>query len=232
MDISMEPLDLRPAVTATQQVFDALYAAIVTLRLRPGTKLSEAEIARQMNVSRQPVRDAFFRLSKLGFLDIRPQRGTLVTKIEARAVLDAAFVRTALEVECCKLVARRATPADIRALRDCLTAQQEAAGGADPHRFHALDEDFHRLLCQISGQAHVWDLILEQKAHMDRVRFLTLSGNRPRDVIAEHAALVEAIASGDPAGAEDRIRSHLGTIRTDLPRVRSSHPECFDEAPE
>lgn len=227
----MPPIDTQPTVSATEQVFEALYGAIVTLRLRPGTKLSEAEIARQLAVSRQPVRDAFFRLSKLGFLQIRPQRGTLVTKIQPAAVLDAAFVRTALEVECCKLAAGRINSSEIRALREFLAAQETAVGESDPDRFHALDEAFHRALCRIGGHAHAWDLILEQKAHMDRVRYLTLSRDRQHEVIAEHARLVDAIAAGDPLAAEDRIRSHLGAIRSDLPRVAASHPEFFDEAP-
>ena len=232
MEVSIDPIYIRPARTATEQVFESLYSAIVTLRLEPGTKVSEAEIAKRLDVSRQPVRDAFFRLSKLGFLQIRPQRGTLVTKILPGAVLDAAFVRIALEVECCKLAAGRITPAEISELRQLLAAQKEAAGSPDPSHFHALDEEFHHTLCRISGHAHAWDLILEQKAHMDRVRYLTLSARRQHDVTADHGQLVEAIASGDPAAAEAEIRRHLGTIRSDLPRVLSTHPEYFDEAPE
>lgn len=75
------PVGLTPATSATEQVFQSLYAAVVTLKLLPGTKVSEAEVARQMDVSRQPVRDAFFRLSELGFLTIRPQRATLISRI-------------------------------------------------------------------------------------------------------------------------------------------------------
>ena len=62
--------------SVTDQVFEALYRKVLLVELPPGTKLSELDVARQLGVSRQPVRDAFFRLSKLGFLQIQPQRAT------------------------------------------------------------------------------------------------------------------------------------------------------------
>ena len=228
--LALDPIPAEPAVTTTDQVFAALYAAVISLRLAPGRKLSEADIARQLGVSRQPVRDAFFRLSKLGFLQIRPQRGTLVTKISARAVFDAAFVRTALEAECVRLAAERLTPGDLAMLRDHLARQGRALDAGDPQAFHALDDSFHLALCTIAGHRHVWELILEQKAHMDRVRFLTLSADRQREVLADHTALVEAIAARSPGAADAELRRHLGTIHADLPKIRAAHPGVFDEA--
>lgn len=67
--------------SVADQVFEGLYDRIVSLALAPGTRLSESEVAKVFDVSRQPVRDAFWRLSKLGFLTIRPQRATLVAGI-------------------------------------------------------------------------------------------------------------------------------------------------------
>ena len=103
---AMTPLSTLAPRTATDQIFDVLYSAVISLQLPPGTKVSEAELAKQLDVSRQPVRDAFFRLSKLGFLSIRPQRATQVTRISEKAVLDAAFVRTAIEAECLRHCAK------------------------------------------------------------------------------------------------------------------------------
>lgn len=99
MTVTIKPLE-NQQLSATDQVFQALYDAVVSVDLPPGTKVSEAEIASQLGVSRQPVRDAFFRLSNLGLLSIRPQRATLITQISLQAVYDAVFTRTALEVEC------------------------------------------------------------------------------------------------------------------------------------
>src|ERR1700743_552216 len=87
------------------QVFHTLRSSIVTMRLTPATALSEQEIADRLNVSRQPVREAFIKLSEIGLVRVLPQRGTFVVKISAKAVTDARFVRAA--VECA--IARRAS---------------------------------------------------------------------------------------------------------------------------
>lgn len=227
-DFSIEPLTLMPNQTATDQVFDALHAALISVQLEPGTKVSEADIAKKLDVSRQPVRDAFFRLSKLGFLAIRPQRATLVTKISEPAVLDAVFIRVALEVECVRRATDRLTDADADALRDNLARQHDALNKRDKSAFHALDEAFHQSICRIAGHAHAWDLILEQKAHMDRVRFLTLSETRRQTVYAQHSQLVGSMIDRDIAAAERQIREHLGEMHQTLGQIREEYAAYFD----
>jgi DNA-binding GntR family transcriptional regulator len=229
-DLSLAPLTPQPTQTATHQIFRALYDAVVSLELPPGAKLSEAEIAKRFDVSRQPVRDAFFQLSRLGFIAIRPQRATLVTKISERAVLDAAFIRTAIEVECLRMAMQGPGAQDLGRLRNALAQQRDAIDATDPAAFHACDEEFHALLCAMAGQDHAWELIQEKKAHMDRVRWLTLSVDRRHGVLAEHTAIVDALEAGDPLEAEQRLRAHLGDIRTTLPLIRQAHAAYFEGA--
>ncbi|MCT8161309.1 GntR family transcriptional regulator [Pseudoruegeria sp. SHC-113] len=217
------------ANSATEQVYQALYDAVISLELPPGSKVSEAEIARRLDVSRQPVRDAFFRLSKVGFLSIRPQRATLITRISKKAVQDAVFTRIALEVECLREAMRNLTPADVNALKTNLASQEAALANPDPARFHALDEALHEKLCQIAGHPHAWVLIQEQKAHMDRVRYITLSAERRHKVLGEHGALLSAIIEGDAAKAEERLRSHIGAIHQTLDEARAQNPDFFED---
>ncbi|MFW2586642.1 GntR family transcriptional regulator [Sagittula sp. SSi028] len=213
--------------SATDMVFDTLYQAVISLQLPPGTRVSEAEVAQQLDVSRQPVRDAFFRLSNLGFLAIRPQRATLITPISPTAIRNALFVRVAIECECLQAAAQRMDPSGADRLRALLSAQQEAA---DPTAFYQLDEAFHREIAEIAGHGHAWDLITEQKAHMDRVRLLTLSSARQHQAQAEHVALAEALIAGDLTTAQSRLRAHLNDILNALDKARADHPEYFDPA--
>jgi DNA-binding GntR family transcriptional regulator len=226
---AMTPLSTLAPRTATDQIFDVLYSAVISLQLPPGTKVSEAELAKQLDVSRQPVRDAFFRLSKLGFLSIRPQRATQVTRISEKAVLDAAFVRTAIEAECLRHCAKRWNETHSRQLHANLAQQTAALNDPDRSNFHALDEAFHRMLCEIAGHAHAWELIREQKAHMDRVRYLTLSENRRREVHAEHTAIIDALDAGDATKAERILREHLGEIRSTVRTMREEHAAYFED---
>jgi DNA-binding GntR family transcriptional regulator len=228
--IQLKPLAQAPFQSATDLVFESLYVAVVQLDLPPGTRLSEAEVAERLGVSRQPVRDAFFRLASRGFLLIRPQRATLVTRISEAEVLRAAFIRIALETACLRAAADRVTQADITRLRGLLASQAEAAARQDAPGFHALDEAFHADLCAIAGQPRVWDLIQEQKGHMDRARFLSLSFNQ-RAAQAEHVAILDALEAGATTLAVERLDMHLGKICAHLPQIRASHPDHFDETP-
>ena len=213
--------------SATDQVFDVLYDAVVSVKLAPGTKVSEAEFAKHLNVSRQPVRDAFFRLSNLGLLSIRPQRATLITQISESAVAHAVFTRTALEVECLTTAMAHNAPALIAALTDSVY-QQEQALGADAANFHALDEAFHETICTASGHEHVWALIRERKAHLDRIRFLTLSTARQQHVVTEHSAIVGAVKSRDAARAETLLRHHIGAVIDVVPELKAQFPTYFE----
>ena len=224
----LTPLNpIQPAST-TDMVFDRLYDAVVSLALLPGTKISEAEIARDLGVSRQPVRDAFFRLSKLGFVSIRPQRATLVTRISETAVLRASFIRTALELACLNAALPRLTADDLDNLETDIAAQEAASAAGDKAGFHALDDRFHRRICTIAGHSHAWDLIREHKAHMDRVRFLSLAFGSS-DALEDHRHLLRALRAGDGTTAEQVMRRHLGRIHGVTARLRADHAAYFSE---
>ena len=228
MNDQLRSLIPAPVMSTTDQVFDAMYRAIIKLDLPPGTKVSEADISKQLGVSRQPVRDAFFRLSEKGFLLIRPQRATLITKISEKGVRDAHFVREALEAACVIEATKRATSADLTELEQLIEDQQRAVDTRDREKFHDLDETFHKTICEIAGHGHVWTLIREKKAQMDRVRFLTLSSDSQlaKD---EHVRLFDAIRSRDTALAEKMLRSHVSRILTVLPRIRVEHAQYFED---
>jgi DNA-binding GntR family transcriptional regulator len=221
---------LRPP-TATDEVYQALYDQVVTLALPPGTRLSEAEVARQMGVSRQPVRDAFYRLSKSGFLVVRPQRATVVSQISESAVRQALFIRTALELETFRVAMERLSAEDLADLEALLAEQAEAVAAVDHDRFHALDDEFHRQICRRSGLEFVWMLIRENKAHMDRVRFQSLPFGAEL-ALSDHRAILSALTARDAEAGASAVRTHLGRIVDILAKVRTTHGGHFaDEKP-
>ena len=224
--VRLSGFDVVRAPTAADRVFDVLYEQVVTLALPPGTRLSEVEVAKAAGVSRQPVRDAFWRLSQLGFLTIRPQRSTEVSAISERSVMQARFVRTALEVETVRIGAARFGAEEYAVLDGLIAAQAAAVAAEDREGFHALDDEFHRRICALSGHEFAWTLIREKKAHMDRVRFLSLSFGAGL-ALEDHREIVAAMRSGDVEAAVGAIRIHLGRIEDILARVRVTHGQHF-----
>ena len=182
----VEPLRLRRfeavrSPSVTDQIFATLYNDVVTLALPPGSKLSEVEVSRQFDVSRQPVRDAFYRLSQLGF-PRRPSSAGHDGQPDLRGGgAPGALHPDAIEIETARVGDR---PPDRRGFRRARRQPRRAGGGGreqDRIGFHGLDDDFHRRICEMAGLDFAWSLIRDTKAQMDRVRFLSLAvGARER----------------------------------------------------
>lgn len=213
-------------ISVVDQLYAALRAAIIDNALSPGTRISEAEVAQQYGISRQPVREAFITLANEGLLEVRPQRGTFVAKISLSDVMDARFVREAVEADIVKLLAQTPDAALVAGLRAQLVRQQDLVGGS-ARDFMEADEIFHRTLAEGAGKGKAWRTVVEMKAQMDRVRFLS-SMKFPVDrLIDQHREVVEGIATGDVARAERSMRLHLQGILTDLPLIKQERPEYF-----
>lgn len=217
--------EIRPSVA--DQVFKLLHERILTLELAPLTKISEADIAKRLGVSRQPVREAFKRLERLGFLQIRPQSGTVVSLISEEAIERARFIRTGLEVQMARTACEVLAPDDIAALQSLIDQQKIAADKGDAALFHRLDEDFHGGICARSGHAYVWELIHDHKAHMDRVRMLTLSPGSQQLALQEHGEILKAIAAKDPEAAMASMTKHLSRIEELIARIKTLNHDWF-----
>lgn len=214
--------------TIGHRVFEALKLAIVQLQLRPGNLLSEAEVAKQLGVSRQPVREAFIKLAEVGLVEVRPQRGTFVVLISRRDVENARFIRAAIEVAVLRKACLEASEEDITQLRDIIKRQREASAAGDLAHFLKLDEMLHQGIAKSVDCEHAWRVLESLKAQMDRVRYLSLSLATPIDtLINQHEKIVDAIAAHDPDAADTAMQEHLAEILTSLPKIATANPDMF-----
>ncbi|MDX1780458.1 MAG: GntR family transcriptional regulator [Thalassovita sp.] len=208
------------------QVLSALRSTILFGEFKPGRRLSEQEIAQLMQVSRQPVREAFIRLGVEGLVEIRPQRGTFVSKISIGEVHDSRFVREAVESDLARLAALNITPEMRAELEDILARQK--SGSHDALSFMELDEALHRTLAEAAGKPQIWAYLQKLKSQMDRVRFLVAMDLPIEELIAQHEDIVRAVADGDEDKAEQATRRHLRQILIDLPKIVETYPDYFD----
>ncbi|MFD9897767.1 GntR family transcriptional regulator [Mesorhizobium sp. NPDC059025] len=227
MQIAEVPAGISLGETVGPQVYRLLRRRIIQAELLPGERLSESEVAKSLSVSRQPVREAFIKLSEEGLVQVLPQRGTFVTRISVAAVMDARFVREAIEADVVRMVAESRAAGAIDELRRQV-AQQKGVPHSDRAAFLRLDELFHRTLAASAGKSYAWNVIEGVKAQMDRVRFLSVDDMHVTRLIDQHERIVEAIASGDQNGAEQAMRLHLREILNSLPAIASGRAELFD----
>ncbi|MBX9457976.1 MAG: GntR family transcriptional regulator [Rhizobium sp.] len=227
--MGLENLKSETGETTAAQVERDLRESIIRLELAPGTRLSEQEIATRMGVSRQPVREALIALGKSKLVDIRPNRGTVVVRISARQMMEARFVREAIETA----VARRASESFdswTRRRIDTILSRQKAAEEMHDHNaFRREDEQFHIAIAEGAGCGMAWNAVADIKAHMDRVCNLQLRHqDSMKNLIAEHEAIIAAIDSRDAEAAAAAMRRHLNGILSDLPQIEASHPDLFE----
>ncbi len=214
--------------TIADEIFRLLREEIIALELLPGQQLSEAEVARKFDVSRQPVREAFLRLADLDLLEIRPQRATLVTKISLAKVTHTRFVRAALEVETVREATRVATAGSLDSLRENLEQQTQARSDNDPGMIATLDYRFHQLICIAAARPLVFDVVSEFKAHTDRICRIELSDSAGMaETIAGHTSIVNAIVDGDTASAVEMTRVHLAHLDDTIASALARFPQYF-----
>lgn len=219
------PLD--PGAAVSPQLFMRLRNRIVRGELEPGARLSEVDVAACYSTSRQPVREAFIKLSEAGLIDIRPQRGSFVSRIDVASVLAAQFVREAVEADIVRAATDRADADMLAELDGNIAAQESAVDDSDPQAFMALDEAFHRMIAEIAGQGAGWSFLKSLRTQMDRVRHLSAS-QFPREILVrQHRQIVDAIRAGQADEAEQRMRLHLRRILDDIPVVAAAKPDFF-----
>lgn len=210
------------------QIYGFIRDAIVSMELLPGQMISETALAEQFGVSRTPVREALIQLSNIGFVDVLPQRGTYVSKFSMDKILEARFIREALEVSVVTFLADHVTNDIVQTGEKIIAEQKVAAKDDDPLAFQKLDDKFHQTLAGFTSYARVASLIEAEKAHMDRVRNLSLhiSGQYKR-IIAQHNAIIKAIKAGSSAEAAKAMSVHMKDVYNILEVIPQEHPEYF-----
>lgn len=226
MHKTIDPTEPR---TTTDIVFDSLFNAVQNLELLPGSRISEAEVANRMGVSRQPVRDAFNRLGNLGLLTIRPQRATEVRGFSMPEIENARFVRLAVELEVVERACRVWDDACQDALQANLDRQVETVESGRPDALHALDYEYHRLICDLGGNALAFNTIEQCKSVVDRLCKLSFGReNEATAVLQDHHAIAAALQAGSVKKARSAVKRHLSRLDDTIREIHETHSDYFE----
>ena len=208
-----------------------LTRAIVEGRLGPGSRVVEAETARQMGVSRAPVREAARRMERQGLLVAKPRHGFFVREITVKEIDDLYSIRLALE-ECA--VAGACTRIDaagiarLQAQIDLMCAQTLSL--TPPQRIQ-LDLQFHLMLCELSGNERLLRLFATIETEVRMI--IALLDNHYQDplfVARAHQPILDAIVAQDEAGARAQMREHITSAwRHVRDLFTSQHPQASRE---
>jgi DNA-binding GntR family transcriptional regulator len=196
--------------TLSRSAYLQLQQAIRDGAIRQGVLYSENELAETLGMSRTPVREALISLSREGLIEIESQRGFRLRILSTDQRQEIFDLRSLLESYTARRLAQSATEQDVRRLTELVDAQERLGAGAGQPEFLALDEQFHLLQSELLGLERTHATMTSLRGAMWLIGFEALAlPERYRDVIAEHRAIVDAIARRQPDAAAAASRAHI-----------------------
>lgn len=203
--MTLRPLTQPPVLR--DQVYSTLEELIIDRSLPPGTRLLESELAQQLNVSRNPVREALTLLAHSGWVDLRPRHGAVVHEPTPKEIDDFFQVRTVLEADGARLAAVKATSSDVEALHQLLEAGIDRVHRGDEAGTVAANSAFHDRVSAIADN-RVLDEVLGLMKKRLRWYFAPVARIRGAASWDEHGHLLTAIADNDGERAAAVMRAH------------------------
>jgi DNA-binding GntR family transcriptional regulator len=187
-----------------------LREAIVSGRLRPGTKISDHRVAEEMGISRAPVREAIRQLAARGLTEEIPRRGAFVARLTSGGVNQVYECRRALEGLAARRIATGAGGAGAIGRLQAIVHEMDDAG--DPLLRARIDHRFHRTLCDLTGNdwlVRLYEQLADQSLMMQAIDAAVHADADRRDLVIQHQPIVDAIATGKEDRAEEAIVAHI-----------------------
>lgn len=205
----------------------AIRQGIVTLELKPGSMISEQDIADELGLSRTPVHEAFQELAQTKIIEILPQRGSRISLIDMSLVEEAVFFRSTLESAVTELACASATDDDIRQLDDNINLQEFYLGKDNAEKIMSLDNSFHKYIYKMTNKMRCYSMIQLMNIHHDRVRELHLHTADISVIVEEHKRILEHFRAHDRTGIKELIETHLKHLYLDEQELRKKYAEYF-----
>jgi DNA-binding GntR family transcriptional regulator len=203
----MSALSLAPRALY-EEVAELLRQRIFRRELEPGSWIDEVKLAQEYGISRTPLREALKVLAAEGLVTMKVRRGAYVTEVSERDLSDVYHLLALLESDAAAVVAERATDAQVKELQKLHQELEAAVKNRD--KFFAVNERFHMRLLELADNRWRDQMVadLRKVMKLNRHNSLLKSG-RIQESLAEHAALMDALAKRDPQAARERMQEHF-----------------------
>ena len=205
--------------TLSEQVFTELKGRILGYRWPAGERLHVDQIAKELDVSVSPVKEALKQLEATGLVEIHARRGTRVRSFTEQDVVDIFAAREILEPNVAIQAIRNggvdgAMMAELDETISRLEALRDGAGFTSVVGAMEADGDFHRAIARGTGNRVLESMqsALADQAHL--IRYFSTTAPRALDTLAEHRAIRDALVAGDESGVEQFARDHIHAVRT------------------
>lgn len=191
------------------EVYNSIYGQLMSQAIQPGAKISIDNLGRELGVSQTPIREALSRLEAQGLV-VKAHRGgyNAAAQMDVERFDNLRELRILLEPVTARKAAVRITDEQLNELRLIAKKMQSKSGPSGYGEFARLDQQFHDVIAQTSGNVLIAEMLTKLHSHMHLFR-LFHHQKATTESIAEHAVLIEALADHDPIRAEAAMRTHI-----------------------
>lgn len=195
--------------TLTEQSAEAIRARIVGGQFEFGEALSEIALAKELGVSKTPVREAFLQLKNEGLVEIQPQRGTFVFQMTTEQLRQLSELREILEVNSLRFGMRNDPVAFTRSLQRIIEGMTKAAAKRDPASYRSLDAEFHIAIIKAADNSFIESAynIIALRVQAFRNRLSPEAQNWR--ALEEHGEIAAYVAKGDADAAAQALSDHI-----------------------
>ena len=200
------------APSLTEIAYRRLEEAIVTLSLRPGAVLTEAQMIEMVGVGRTPVREALIRLAQQGLVEVLPRKGVAIAGINAIDIMAALDAREVLERLIAAGAAKRASPGERIAIVETARAMRAAAQDGDANAYMRLDKELDATVAAAARSPYATRAVEPLQALIRRAWYHFERQDDLLPAAGHHVAFAQAVATADPAAAmaaSDALMLHL-----------------------
>ena len=208
-------VDIMEKMLSSDFIYSDILDRIISLKLNPGSKISENKICEEYNVSRSVIRHIFARLAQINFLTVYPQRGTYVNYIDLEYIRNALLIRLSIEKEILYRFMQKEDKSDTITKMKENMRQQEKFYHENEYlmEFKELDEEFHNYIIMSVENNAILPLINDHLLHISRWRNVYIkSGYKLSKRIDEHKSILEAIEANDTERALRCMTNHIDTV--------------------
>ncbi len=196
------------------RVYEILKKSIIFQEIQPGEKVDEEAVAKQLGVSRTPIRETLCRLENEGIVKIIPRRGAFVVKHSREKINEILMVREALEGFAARMAADHADGSTMEQMRFLFKDFSESNIRDRSKDYSQADLEFHNLIIQTSKNNLLINLMNTLNDHIQMVRLQTVSlEGRPEQSLIEHFKIIGALEQKDSSLAESLMREHIRNVR-------------------
>lgn len=209
--------DTKGGHSLRSKTYYRLKESILNGEYKPGDNLIEMKLAKELGVSRTPIREAFRQLELEGLVYSIPNKGVIVEGVTKQDVEDIYTIRKMVEGLAARWASQKITPSQLQELKDILGLMEYYTQKGQHDKLSELDSKFHDIIFQATKSRPLESILTNFHHFIQKARMVSIGyTGRANHSLEEHAEIYKALEASDPDAAEQAIVRHVDSARANL----------------